>query len=342
MPDTTPRAITLVTTRGDIVTDGPYFDDLAVGEVLEPAPSITIGHGEAALYQAISGDPLAIGLAAPLAEQLTGAPGAVVNPTLALHVSIGQSTVATRRVIANLFYRGVRLRRTVRIGDTLTTRVEIRGLKEGRRRPDRPPRGTALLGIRTTDQEGRVVVDYERCPMLPFRSVEAPETGHADDLGSAETVLDWPEWAELAPDWDLSPLPDASAWRIAERRVDPMRDTVSGALELVRLTQNQAAAHRDPARGQRGRRLVYGGHTIGLAQASLGRLLPSMATVLGWLSCDHTGPVFEGDVLECRAELLDEHPVANGRLLAFAVTVRADRDGDPVDVLDYRPVVLAR
>ncbi|MEO1064556.1 MAG: acyl dehydratase [Actinomycetota bacterium] len=324
------------------MTDGPFFDDLTVGEVLEPAPTITIGPGEAALYQSISGDPLAVALSRPLAERVTGAAGALVNPTLALHVSIGQSTVATRRVIANLFYRGVRLRRVVRVGDTLSTRVEIRGLREGRRRPDRPPRGTALLGITTTDQEGRVVVDYERCPMLPFRAADAPETGHADDLGAAETELDWTDWEPLAPDWDLSPLPRSASWEVGEVRTDPMRDTVSGALELVRLTQNQAAAHRDPARGQRGRRLVYGGHTIGLAQASLGRLLPSTATVLGWLSCDHLGPVFEDDVLEFRAELLGEREVANGRLLACSVTVRADRDGELVDVLDHRPVVLAR
>ncbi|MEM9609829.1 MAG: acyl dehydratase [Actinomycetota bacterium] len=322
--------------------DGPYFDDLSVGRVLDPAPAITIGPGEAAAYQAIAGDPLAMALSRPLAERLTGEDGAVVNPTLALHVSIGQSTVATRRVIANLFYRGVRLRRIVRIGDTLSTRVEIRGLKEGRRRDDRPPRGTALLGITTTDQDGNVVADYERCPMLPFRSTDAAETGHADDLGAAETELDWDGWAELAPSWDLAPLPEGDGWSVGEARVDPMRDTVSGALELVRLTQNQAAAHRDPARGQRGRRLVYGGHTIGLAQASLGRQLPSMATVLGWLSCDHTGPVFEGDVLATTAELVEEHAIDGGRLLAFRLAVAADRDGDQVDVLDFRPVVLAR
>ncbi|MEM9714155.1 MAG: acyl dehydratase [Actinomycetota bacterium] len=324
------------------MTDGPFFDDLRVGLVLDPAPPITIGAGEAALYQAIAGDPLAIGLSTPVAERLTGEPGAVVNPTLALHVSIGQSTVATRRVIANLFYRGVRLRRTVRVGDTLSTTVEIRGLREGRRRPDRAPRGTALLGITTVDQGGRVVVEYERCPMLPFRNADAPETGHADDLGGAETELDWAAWAELAPAWDLSSLPESGPWAVGESRVDPMRDTVSGALELVRLTQNQAAAHRDPARGQRDQRLVYGGHTIGLAQASLHRLVPSTATVLGWLSCDHTGPVFEGDVLECTSELLDEHPLHGGHLRAFAVRVRAERDGELVDVLDHRPVLLTR
>lgn len=322
--------------------DGPYFDDLEVGQVLDPAPAMTIGPGEAAAYRAICGDPTPLALSTPLAEAVTGRPGAVVDPTLVLHVSIGQSTVATRRVIANLFYRGVRLRKAVRVGDTLSTRVEIRGLKEGRRRPDRPPRGTALLGITTIDQRGEVVVDYERCPLLPFRSADTPATGHADDLGGAETELVWAEWEALAPDWDLAPLPEPRPWEVGEARTDLLRDTVSGALELVRLTQNQAAAHRDPDRGQRGRRLVYGGHTIGLAQASLGRLLPSQAAVLGWVSCDHTGPVFEGDVLSTTAELVDEHAIGTGRLLAFRLVVTVRREGDDVEVLDFRPVVLSR
>ena len=65
-----------------------------------------------------------------------------------MHVSIGQSTVATRRVIANLFYRGVVLRRQVFLGDTLATSVRILGLKENTRRPDRPPWGWHCWGSR--------------------------------------------------------------------------------------------------------------------------------------------------------------------------------------------------
>jgi acyl dehydratase len=307
------------------MTDGPYFDDLTVGEVLPVAPAVTIGPGEAALYQAITGDPLAVSLSRPLAEAMTGEPGAVVNPALVLQVSIGQSTVATRRVIANLFYRGVRLLRVVRLGDTLTTTVEIRALRENARRPDRSPRGSVLLGIRTVDQEGRVVADYERCPMLPLR--HDAETGFADDLGAASGPLDLTSWQGAVPPWELSGLPEPDRWEPGTTRVDQMRDTVSDALALVRLTQNQAAAHRDPAQGQGGRRLVYGGHTIGLAQASLVRLVPSTATVLGWHSCDHTGPVFEDDLLECRVTLDEELPAGGGRLAAFTVMVEAERAG---------------
>jgi 2-methylfumaryl-CoA hydratase len=322
-----------------IPPDGPYFEDFEVGQSLVPAPAITIGPGDLAVYQAITGDPLAVALSEPLARRLTGAEGRVVNPAYVMHVSIGQSTVATRRVVANLFYRGVALRRTVRVGDTLATTVTIRGLRENQPRPDRPPRGMALLGIRTVDQEGRLVVEYERCAMVNARG-GAP-TGHADDLGPAESPLDLAAFAPLAPaDWDLGVLPATDPWPVGEARSDPLRDTVSSAVELARLTQNLAPVHRDATLGRDGRRLVYGGHTIGLAQASLARLLPSLATVIAWHSCDHLQPVYEGDLLEFRATLLDELVTAGGRLRAYSVRVGTERDGEAVDVLDWKPVVL--
>lgn len=327
-----------------IPPDGPYFDDFTVGEMLDPAPAITIGAGDLSLYQAITGDPLRLALSHPLAAAVTGVDRPFVNPAYAMHVSIGQSTVATRRVIANLFYRGVVLQRPVFLGDTLFTTVTIRGLKENARRPDRPPRGMALLGITTVNQDGATVVDYERCAMVNVRHKDVP-TGHDDDLGPATTPLDLSPYAAVAPaGWDLSHLPEPQRpWAVGEVRADQLRDTVSSAIELARLTQNLAPVHRDASLGQGGRRLVYGGHTIGLAQASLARLLPSLATVVGWHSCDHIGPVFEADVLSFRAELLDERAHGTGgRLLAFSVIATTDRDGTPTDVLDWRPVVLAR
>jgi 2-methylfumaryl-CoA hydratase len=325
--------------------DGPYFDDLRVGQILERAPSITIGAGEAAQYQAICGDPYALSLSTPLAASVTGEPGAVVNPALVLHVAIGQSTVATRRVIANLFYRDVLVRRGVRVGETLTTTVDIRGMRETGRKPDKPRRGMALLGIRTTSDRGDVVAAFERCALLPFRDAGS-KLDARDDLQGPIGAPDLASFVAHVPTgWSLAALGEPIAWTVGETRVDPLRDTVTGATALVRLTQNLAAAHRDASLGQGGKRLVYGGHTIGLAQASLHRLLPNCATVIGWHSCDHTGPVFEDDVLAVRATLDDTHALRNGRLLSFRVIVDAIRGTDEVAtataVLDWHPVLFA-
>ncbi|MCB0994483.1 MAG: hypothetical protein KDB21_05295 [Acidimicrobiales bacterium] len=323
-----------------MIVDGPLFEDLSPGQVLDPAPAITIGPGEAAMYQAICGDPLRLPLGATLSEQVTGRPG-MVNPALVLHVSIGQSTVATRRVVANLFYRGVRVLRPVWVGDTLQTWVEIRAMAEATRRPDRPLRGKVVLGITTVTSDGHLVADYERCALLPLR--DTAETGHADDIGEPGGPLDLESYDGIVPKWNLSPLSGlAVPWPVGSTREDPMRDHVSDAVALVRLTQNQAFVHRDATLGPGGRRLVYGGHTIGLAQASLSRLVPAAATVLGWESCDHTGPVFEGDLLSFAHTLeADRVLPSGGRLLAVRTIVHAERDGEQVPVLDWRPVVLS-
>ena len=109
---------------------------------------------------------------------------------------------------------------------------------------------------------------------------------------------------------------------------------VSSAPELARLTLNIAAIHHDSRVG--GRRLVYGGHTIGLALAQASRLLPNLVTVLGWESCDHTGPVHEGDTLVSELHVEAAEPLApRRRILRLRSLVKAVGD-DERPVLDWR------
>ena len=98
-------------------------------------------------------------------------------------MAIGQSTLATQRVKANLFYRGLTYHRFPVIGDTLYTRTEVVGLKQNSAKPGRAPTGLAALRMTTIDQADRLVLDFYRCAMLPL-SPGAPDTGHADDLSA--------------------------------------------------------------------------------------------------------------------------------------------------------------
>ncbi|MEU6222843.1 hypothetical protein [Streptomyces sp. NPDC047042] len=320
-------------------SDGPYGDDFTIGEPLPAAPAITIDEGLAAQYQAISGDPARLALSLPLSHATTGRAARVVNSALALQVAIGQSTVATRIVIANLFYRDVTLHQQIPVGTTLTSTVTpvarafTRDNGTGRR-------AKVLLAIETRDQDGELVASLERLALLPVRSrhnlIEAGDIGNADSSRSLTELL-----PAVPKGWDLARLSTAPLPEVGRQADDPLRDSISGALDLVRLTQNQAAAHRDPARGQHGRRLVYGGHVVALAQASLSRLVPGLAAVVGWRSCDHLAPSFEDDLLSFRLTCEELLPVDNGALIAFRIRGQARRLGsDPVDVLDFRPVAL--
>ena len=82
---------------------------------------------------------------------------------------------------------------------------------------------------------------------------------------------------------------------------------------------------------------MYGGHTIGLALAQASRLLPNLVTVLGWQSCDHTGPVYEGDTLysDLHVEAADELPGDRGGVLSLRSLVYAADQGGDRPVLDW-------
>ncbi len=322
---------------------GPHFEDLERGQVFE-APAMTVDSGHAAIHQAIAGDRLALPLDATLCREVTGAESPLVHPNLVCDVAIGQSTVPTQRVLGNLFYRGLVLLRPVFAGDTLRTRTEVVALKQNRPRSEGPATGLAALRIQTENQRGEPVLDFYRCPMLPLRD-PAVATGHEDGFESISSELEMDRVRAAVPDWRYGALRE----RVPPEVADPSpgavfaiegRDTVTSAPELARLTLNLAMTHRDPAAGAHGRRLVYGGLTISIAAAAASTALPGLATIVAWRSCDHSAPVFEGDVLSVELELSELHGLDDdGATLAdLRAIVHADRGtGEPAEqVLDWR------
>lgn len=321
---------------------GPFFDELCKGMVFDSAPAMTLTSGGAAVHQSILGDRLRLPLDQTLSRAVTGSASAIAHPGYVCDVAIGQSTLATQRVRANLFYRGLKFHRFPEIGDTLHTRTTVVGLKQNTPKPNRPLTGLAALRMTTVDQADRLVLDFHRCAMLPL-SGETNGGGQDDDL---TTVGD-----------DPAPAPDATAsWddkafrdRVPGPRFDPAlsgrtfhstADLVSSATELARLTLNIAVTHHDSRSS--GERLVYGGHTIGLALAQVTRVLPNIATVLGWTSCDHLGPVREGDTLYSDVHIENSRSLTGGRggVLSLRSLVYAVGTAEDRRVLDWRFTAL--
>jgi acyl dehydratase len=324
---------------------GPYFEDLAPGQVLDDAPALTLTSGLAALHQAVVGDRLRLALDAPLCRAVTGVDGLLAHPSLVCDVAIGQSTGFSQRVRANLFYRGLVLLRPVFVGDTLRTTTTVVGLKQNAVRAGAPATGLVALHMQTVDQHGRPVLDFSRCPMLPLRDRDA-RTGHADSFDGIPAELDPAAVAAAVPEWDLGPLragaPGPHASDVEPGMVFALAagETVSAAPELARLTLNLAAAHTDATSTEHGRRLVYGGHTISIAAAQATRALPALATVVAWHRCDHLAPVFEDDVLRTTLHVDDVQPAGDGALVSLRAVVDVVRDGGLTPVLDWRFVGL--
>ena len=315
----------------------PYFDELPVGARFR-APGLTLTDGLAAQHQAIVGDRLRLALDADLYQAVSGAAGLLAHPMLVCDIAIGQSTAPSMRVLGNLFYRGLGAR-PIPVGTTLRTKTEVVG-----RRSTSGGRGIVVLRVRTVDADGVAIVDFHRAPLLPARPESAQDVADDDVAAFGDDV----DASTLVPSgWDLAPLraeplgPLFVDVRVGDVFAVEAAETVTSAPELARLSLNMAHPHTDAGASAHGRRLVYGGHVIGIAAAHVLRVLPDLATILAWESCDHIGPTFEGDRLQSRVEVTGARPLADGGLVHLGVTTTATGDGGrPRDVLNWRLVGL--
>lgn len=314
---------------------GPLYEDFVVGATLPPLPPITLSDADNAVYRAVTGDQHLLVADASAYAAASGAPGRLANPGMVMQYSIGQTTMATRQAIANLYYRSVRILRPVELGETLRTTTTVLGLKDSAPKGDQF-RGKVWLGIQTVADTGPVV-EYERCALIRGRGPGQP--GHADDIPGPSDPTPLSDLTELVPEWELSGLP-GTPWEVDEPRPDPLRDHIDLAAPLARLTFNQAAVHRDHTTTANGTRLVYGGHVQGLAQASLTRMLPGLAAVMAWDGCDHVGPAYEGDLIEFTHTLVERRPAGSGHLMRFLVVGTKIAD-EQVEILRWTPIVWA-
>jgi 2-methylfumaryl-CoA hydratase len=326
----------------------PYFEDFSVGDDLSDVPSVTITAGHTAVHQAMFGDRLKLALDHPLCHAVTGHDQVLVSSSLVCNMAIGLSTIPSQRVMGNLFYRGLVLRRPVFIGDTLTTTTKVVGLRQNKLRPGRASSGMVALEIEVQNQRHETVMHFWRCPMIPCRD-DLIDTGHTDDFSFMPEALALSDLEDAVPNWDYNQyrkmtkgigFVDLAEGMSVEIEA---KDTVTLAPELVRMSMNIAMTHTDAGQSVYGRRLVYGGHTITMAAAQLLRVMPNMLSVLGWYKCDHLAPVFEEDVLQSRVTIERLTAVKNAGLIDLHIqtfAVRPDSDTANVQVLDWKLAVL--
>jgi acyl dehydratase len=310
-----------------VEVSGPWFEDLELGLEFD-APAVTLTAGHAALYAALFGDRLRLPLDHGASRTVTGVEAPLAHPLLAINTAIGQTTWASQRVKANLFYRGLVLERAVHLGDTLHTRTRVVGARQNRRQPGRAATGVVALEMTSCNQRGERVLHFWRCPMIPCRDPEA-ETGRADDLDANGSGATAAALAAALPPWRLADFRPAQGGPAPPRaglryRIEA-RDTVTAAPELVRLTLNMAMAHTDAQLSYLGERLVYGGHTISTCFAQITRALPNLLTLLAWESCDHLAPVVENDRLRTEVAVLERRDLGAGALLKLRAECFATR-----------------
>ena len=299
---------------------GPYFEEFKVGDEFG-APSVTIDQGYATYYQAITGDRSRLPLDQTLSSNVTGKHERLANPMLAINMINGQTTFASQNVKGNLFYRGLHLKHPVYIGDTLTTKTKVVGLRQNKIKEGRAATGMVALEMETINQDSVQILKYWRCPMISCFNPKA-NTGMNDDFAWMPSELNYEEITKSIPySWNIDLLIEQSLNLPSPNLTENSKvvvqagDSITCAPELVRMTGNIAITHTDASKSYLKKRLVYGGHTISLTYAQFVRAFPNVITLIGWQKCDHTAPVLEEDIINSEFTISKKVPVEKGSLL---------------------------
>src|SRR5262249_34334609 len=137
---------------------GNFFEDFAVGQVLQHATPRTIGPGDTALYMGLYGPRFAVQSSDAFAQAIRY-PRAPVDDLLAFHVVFGKTVPdVSLNAIANLGYAECRFLEPVYPGDTLAAASEVIGLRENANKT------SGVVYVRTTgrNQHDETVLEYVR------------------------------------------------------------------------------------------------------------------------------------------------------------------------------------
>jgi len=306
---------------------GNYFEDFKVGQDLVHATPRTITAGDVALYTSLYGSRFAVNSSAPFARAI-GYREAPVDDLLVFHIVFGKTVPdISLNAVANLGYAECRFQQPVYVGDTLSARSEVIGLKEN----SNGKTGVVYVRSAGLNQAGDTVLDYVRWVMVRKRdeSAAAPDPV-VPDLSEAVG----PDQFRIAPGLDFSAyqtLLSGSAYLWDDYQPGEKIDHVDGMtveeaehMLATRLYQNTAKVHFNQfseAQGRFGRRLIYGGHVISLARALSFNGLANGTSILAINGGRHVAPLFAGDTVFAWSEVLETAEIPS-RSDAGALRVR--------------------
>lgn len=321
---------------------GHYFEDFQLGQELVHATPRTVTAGDVALYTALYGGRFAVQCAEPFAQSL-GYRESPVDDVLVFHIVFGKTVPdVSLNAVANLGYAEGRFLAPVFVGDTLSARSEVIGLKENSNGK------TGVVYVRSvgTNQKGETVLEYVRWVMVRKRDAGA-ETGApvvpelASALGAEQLVV--PDGLNFSA-YQAGLSGAAFLWQ--EYEIGEKIDHVDGVtveeaehMMATRLYQNTAKVHFNQyteSQGRFGRRLIYGGHVISLARALSFNGLANAPLILGINGGRHVAPLFAGDTVFAWSEVLDKQELP-GRSDAGALRLRlVATKNQPCDAFPYK------
>ncbi len=326
---------------------GRFFEDYALGQVIDHAVPRTVGAGERALYHALYPARHALYSSDEFARA-SGLPQSPLDDLAAFHVVFGKTVPdVSLNAVANLGYAEGRWLKPVYAGDTLRSSSEVIGLKQN----SNGKTGVVYVRTRGMNQRDEVVMEYVRWVMVRKRDVDAPAPEAvvpqlSKVIDPADLVI--PEGLDFSS-YDFAQAGEEHRW--GDYEVGETIDHVDGVtleeaehMMATRLWQNTAKVHFDATFRPDGQRLIYGGHIISLARALSFNGLANAQMIVGLNGGAHANPAFSGLTVKAWSEVLDKAETAAPGVGAIRLRLVATKGGVPFELKGedgkYKPDVL--
>jgi len=312
---------------------GRLLDDFQVGDVYHHPWEVTIDDGMLALFAASFLDPNPLYSSRRFAQEL-GFKDRAVHPLVMLNLALSFTVHdISEQAIAHLAYIDLKFPHAAHSGDTLSVYSEILGIRVSESKPDR-----GVVHLRTTgvNQDGVVVVTFERKALIPTGKLEgrAHPDAVVDGSDTPESRSDFsPSDAntrhrlhstlptlpsELAgaiktPEWLGRPRGLVEDFEVGDVILHSIGHTVgeSEHMQLTILTRNSHPLHFDEVycreRSFTKTRVVEGGLVFAWAASLASRDTTANALwELGYDKGSHPNPVLGGDTLYAASRVIEK------------------------------------
>ena len=287
-----------------------YFEDYNINEEIHHSVPRTISEGDVSIYLATTGSRFAINYSQQFCDNL-GLKKIPIDDILLFHLVFGRTVPdLSLNAIANLGYAGVKFHNFVYVGDTLSAKSKIIGLKEN----SNGKTGTVYVESIGTNQNGEVVLSYFRWLMMrkkkegmisnfPNKIPEMPDKVNCKEFILPEK-LNYKKWSDQTTG---SPF-FFNDYSIGEEINHLDGQTIEEAEHQLatRLYQNNARVHFNQhveKDGRFGRRIIYGGYIISLARAISCNGLANAFKISAIHSGKHSAPTFAGDTIYAASKI---------------------------------------
>lgn len=288
---------------------GNFFEDFKMGMVFHHPTPRTVSDGDSSLYIALTGARQVLHSAQPVAHAM-GYKNRTIDDLLAFHIALGKTVPdISINAVANLGYAQVQFIRPIYVGDTISAKSTVVGLKQN----SDGKSGIVYVQCEAVNQDHQIVISWVRWVMVRKSNLDtpAPETviPELDKVVDAKK-LHIPHNVEYN-EFDTQMTGSPFLWddyQVGELINHPSGMTIdeSDHTLATKLYQNPARLHFDASKSTYGKRLVFGGHIMSVCRALSYEGLENALSIAAINGGVHSNPTFGGDTIYAHTEVLDK------------------------------------